>query len=126
MKHISRLNVVPLTAVFLAGCSLMATASAPVKITDSVLTDSAGMTLYTYDRDAAGKSACNGQCASNWPPLLAQKGDTATGDYSVLIRDDGARQWAYKGKPLYRWAKDRQPGDKTGDGFLGFWHVAKP
>jgi predicted lipoprotein with Yx(FWY)xxD motif len=36
-------------------------------------------------------------------------------------------QWAYKGKPLYTFAKDTKPGDTTGDGFLnGAWHIAKP
>jgi predicted lipoprotein with Yx(FWY)xxD motif len=125
MKPFFRFNAFLLTAVFLASYASIA-AAAPVKATDGVLTDSAGMTLYTYDRDAAGKSACNERCASNWPPLLAQEGDTAAGDYSIITRDDGKKQWAYKSKPLYRWNKDSKPGDKKGDGFLGFWHAAKP
>jgi predicted lipoprotein with Yx(FWY)xxD motif len=40
------------------------------------------------------------------------------------MRDDGSRQWAYEGKPLYHWSKDKSPGDKTGDNFNGMWHVA--
>ena len=44
----------------------------------------------------------------------------------IITRDDGGKQWAYKGKPLYLWAKDAKPGDKTGDGFNNVWHVAKP
>ncbi len=43
-----------------------------------------------------------------------------------MTRDDGRRQWAYKGKPLYTWARDQQPGDRTGDGFNNLWRVAKP
>jgi predicted lipoprotein with Yx(FWY)xxD motif len=43
----------------------------------------------------------------------------------VIVRDDGSRQWAYKGKPLYLWVKDHKPGDTTGDGFRGVWHVAR-
>jgi predicted lipoprotein with Yx(FWY)xxD motif len=87
-----------------------------------------GMTLYTFDKDAAGsgKSMCNGPCTANWPPLAAAAGDTASGDYSIITRDDGAKQWARKGKPLYFWAKDQKAGDKTGDGFNGVWQVAKP
>ncbi|MGY0779614.1 COG4315 family predicted lipoprotein [Azospirillum argentinense] len=91
-----------------------------------VLTDSKGMTLYVFDRDAGGKSACNGQCATNWPPLMAPAGAKAMGDYSVVTRDDGSMQWAYKGKPLYGWAKDGKPGDTTGDGVNNVWHVARP
>jgi predicted lipoprotein with Yx(FWY)xxD motif len=84
------------------------------------------MTLYTYDKDPAGKSACNGQCAVNWPPLMAAAGDSGSGDYTVITRDDGSKQWAYKGKPLYRWIKDQKPGDTTGDGVGKVWHTAKP
>ena len=94
----------------------------------TVLVDAKGMTLYTFDKDATpGKSACNGPCAQNWPPLMVAPGATASGDWSMITRDDGSKQWAYKGKPLYAWVKDQKPGDTTGNGFLnGAWHVAKP
>jgi predicted lipoprotein with Yx(FWY)xxD motif len=86
------------------------------------------MTLYTFDRDVAGsgKSVCNGACATNWPPLMADDSAQASGDYSIVTRDDGKRQVAYKGKPLYYWLKDTKPGEKTGDGFNNVWHVVKP
>jgi len=126
MKFFSALPPVFLTAL-LAACASMAGAQAPVKMADGVLTNQAGMTLYTFDRDSGGKSACNGPCATNWPPLTAQAGDKASGDYSIITREDGKQQWAHKGKPLYNWSKDQKPGDKTGDGFLNNqWHVAKP
>ncbi|GLR95926.1 putative lipoprotein with Yx(FWY)xxD motif [Bradyrhizobium liaoningense] len=76
----------------------------------SVLTDAKGMTLYTFDKDADGKSACNGPCATNWPVLKAEAGDAAGDGYTIITRDDGSRQWAYKGKPLYTFAKDQKPG----------------
>jgi len=103
-------------------------AGAPTKAVDGVLTGTNGMTLYTFDKDVAGsgKSTCNGPCASNWPPLAADAGATPEGDYSIITRDDGAKQWAYKGKPLYFWTKDQKPGDKSGEGFNGAWHSAKP
>jgi predicted lipoprotein with Yx(FWY)xxD motif len=89
--------------------------------------DAKGMTLYTFDKDAGGKSMCNGPCATNWPPLTATADAKPMGAWTVVTRDDGAKQWAYKGKPLYTWAKDTKPGDTTGDGFMnGVWHVAKP
>ncbi len=107
--------------------ALSAYAASPAMVADGMLTGSNGMTLYTFDKDADGKSMCNGPCATNWPPLYATDGDKASGDYGIIVRDDGKKQWALKGKPLYYWSKDQKPGDKTGDGFLnGAWHVAKP
>ena len=101
---------------------------APVKYGNGVMTDPAGMTLYTFDKDApgSGKSACNGPCATNWPPFAAGATDQAGGDWTIVGRDDGSRQWAWSGKPLYLWSKDRTPGDVTGDGFNNVWHVVKP
>jgi predicted lipoprotein with Yx(FWY)xxD motif len=103
-------------------------AEAPAKVAGGVLTGPNGMTLYTFDKDAAGsgKSVCNGPCATNWPPLMAAESDKASGEYTVITRDDGKKQWAMKGKPLYFWAKDAKPGDMTGDGFNKVWQVAKP
>ena len=91
------------------------------------LTDARGMSLYTFDKDSDGKSACNGPCAANWPALKADAGDTASDNYAVIARDDGSKQWAYKGKPLYTFVKDQKAGDITGDRFLnGAWHLAQP
>ena len=63
-------------------------------------------------------------CATNWPPLMASK--APGGDYSVVTRDDGKTQLAYKGKPLYYWIKDTKPGDKTGEGVNQVWRTARP
>jgi len=113
-------------SVMLAACASMAQ-PAPAKVADGVLVGPNGMTLYTFDRDtAAGKSACNGPCATNWPPLMAPASASASGDWSIITRDDGAKQWAHKGKPVYYWAKDGKPGDRTGDGVNQVWHLAKP
>ena len=107
--------------------ALSAFAAGQAMVANGVLTGSNGMTLYTFDKDADGKSMCNGPCANNWPPLYAMDSDKASGDFGIITRDDGKKQWALKGKPLYYWSKDQKPGDKTGDGFLnGAWHVAKP
>jgi predicted lipoprotein with Yx(FWY)xxD motif len=129
MRHL----LVTLTAVVLTACSSMesmagSSPAMPAMTTDGVLTNRAGMTLYTFDKDAtgAGKSACNGPCAANWPPLMAGADAKASGDYTIVTRDDGGKQWAYKGKPLYLWIKDSKPGDMTGDGFNKVWRVARP
>jgi predicted lipoprotein with Yx(FWY)xxD motif len=117
-----------LTALLSACASYGPHGGSPARVADGVLTGGNGMTLYTFDKDAAGsgKSVCNGPCATNWPPLLVKEGDSAGGDYGMVTRDDGAKQWAYKGKPLYFWVKDQKPGDRTGDGFNNVWHAAKP
>jgi predicted lipoprotein with Yx(FWY)xxD motif len=101
--------------------------SMPARMEGSMLVGSNGMTLYTFDKDAAGsgKSLCNGPCAGNWPPLYAADGSTASGDWSIVTREDGKRQWAFRGKPLYFWVKDQKPGDTTGDGVNQVWHIAK-
>ncbi|HBU29929.1 MAG: hypothetical protein A2X71_10205 [Thiobacillus sp. GWE1_62_9] len=103
-------------------------AASPAKTEMGVLTNPAGMTLYVFDKDTAGsgKSVCNGDCAMKWPPLTATAADKAAGDYAVITRDDGSKQWSYKGKPLYLWFKDQKPGDMTGDGVNDVWHTAKP
>jgi predicted lipoprotein with Yx(FWY)xxD motif len=117
-------------AIFILGLTAALAQSAPAKIADTskgkALVDSAGMTLYTLDRDTAGKSSCNGVCATNWPPFLAAAAAAASGDWSIVTRDDGRKQWAYKGKPLYAFYKDGNPGDANGDGVNNVWHIATP
>ncbi len=89
--------------------------------------DAKGMSLYTFDKDAGGKSMCNGPCAENWPPLAAGDDAKPDGNMTIVVRDDGKKMWAYKGKPLYAFKKDTKPGDISGDGFLnGAWHLATP
>ncbi len=127
MKFVSLASVITTVALAtLFGCASMS--PAPAKVSDGILVGPNGMTLYTFDKDVAGsgKSTCNGPCATNWPPLTAAQGDSAKGDFSVITRDDGSKQWAVKGKPVYYWVKDSKPGDKTGDGFNKVWQIARP
>lgn len=90
-----------------------------------IFTDPKGMTLYTFDKDEAGKSNCYDKCATNWPPFMADASAAAEGEWTVVNRDDGTKMWAYGGKPLYLYAKDQKAGDMTGDGVGGVWHLAK-
>jgi predicted lipoprotein with Yx(FWY)xxD motif len=117
-------------ALLLAACATTPAtrASAPTDVRNNMLVGESGMTLYTFDRDAAGsgKSACNGPCATNWPPLAVIGDAQAVPGYSVVVRDDGRKQWAYKGRPLYFRAKDAKPGDVTGDNFNNAWRIARP
>jgi len=120
-----------LTAVVAAAglfAAAAAHAEAPLKSMGGMLVDGQNRTVYTFDKDVAGsgKSTCNGPCAEAWPPVVAAPGAKAEGDYTVLTRDDGKMQWAYKGKPVYLFAKDAAPGDMKGDGFKDVWHAVKP
>jgi len=114
-----------------AACAYAADMPTGVKAgkTDSgmaVLADAKGMTLYTYDKDAEGKSNCNGNCAKNWPPLMPEGDAMSMGAWTVVTRDDGMKQWAYKGKPLYTYVKDTKPDQAAGDGVGQVWHAAMP
>ncbi len=81
--------------------------------------------FYTYDKDTAGQSACDAKCAETWPPVVAHGEAKPLGPWTLVPRVGGAKQWAYKGKPIYTYAKD-VPGEKKGDGIGGVWHVLKP
>ena len=125
----------PKRYAILAAAALGACAMSPGepqhKVVDTglgpVLATSSGMTLYTFANDKEpGKSACNGPCAVNWPPLMAQADAAPVGKWSVVTRNDGSKQWAYDGKPLYGWIRDTKPGDTTGNGVNKVWAVAHP
>ena len=115
-------------ALVAAGCATTSKDRTPADVRNNMLVGESGMTLYTFDRDTvgSGKSACNGQCATNWPPLIVIGAMEPSGGYTVVTRDDGRKQWAYKGRPLYFWAKDAKPGDTTGDNVNNVWHIARP
>ena len=127
------MKISSLVATLVLGAASIATsvsaiaADATAMMTGGVLVAANGMTLYTFDNDKAGsgKSVCNGPCAGLWPPLMAGATDQPTGDYSVVTRDDGTRQLAYKGKPLYFYKADQKAGDRTGDNFKDVWHIVK-
>lgn len=130
MRKIALSAVVLLSSLVDAPLIANAEGSPPTKTITTekgpALADARGMTLYSYDKDSAGTSRCNGACASNWPPLEPSATDAAQGEWTIVGRDDGRRQWAYRGKPVYTWIKDTKPGDTTGDGAFGAWHLVKP
>ena len=115
-------------AIVAAGLA-QAFAAEPAKTMETslgvVLADSKGMTLYVFDKDTPGVSNCYDKCAANWPPLAAPADAMAMGEWTVVERKDGTRMWAYKGMPLYTFVKDKAPGDVTGEGAAGVWHVAR-
>src|SRR3954468_651294 len=99
-----------------------------------VLVKSRGHTLYLFGKDRKGKSACSGQCATFWPPLIASgKPGVAGGAKASLIgtikRADGRRQVTYNHHPLYTFVKDKQKGQTKGEGANAFgakWYAVSP
>jgi predicted lipoprotein with Yx(FWY)xxD motif len=101
----------------------------PVKVVQTrkgqIFVDNNGMTLYTFDRDTSGdKSTCDGKCTERWKPLTATNDAEAKGDFTVIVRNDGSKMWAYRYRPLYTSQSDQAPGDVYG--FDPHWHVARP
>lgn len=107
------------------GLSACAAGGAYSQQQSALLTDKKDMTLYVFDKDSAGRSNCYQQCATNWPPYLAQSSGVKSKGFSKINRKDGTLQWAYEGRPLYYWKMDQQSGDASGDGIGGVWHTVK-
>jgi predicted lipoprotein with Yx(FWY)xxD motif len=128
MKTI-RLATVPLAlaAALAAGCASDRVV-APAEMRGGVLTEAySHKTLYTFDKDSTNppRSVCTGECVAKWPPFRPAAGERGVRDFTIIQRDDGSPQWAYKGKPLYLFVGDQKTGDKSGDGVNGVWRVAK-
>ena len=108
MKSIRVIAPAVIVAAAVGGFAIAQGMPASVKVTNGVLTDTKGMTLYTWDKDKeANKSACEGNCIMTWPALKAADAAKDMGDWKVITRDDGVKQWSYKGKPLYYFAMDK-------------------
>ncbi len=126
-----RLNAMTYSMALLFSVAMLfaasANAQAPFDAADGMLVNDSGMTVYTFDKDVAnsGASSCDDACAKNWPPVEAGADATPEGDYTVIERDDGTKQWAHQGQPLYTYTKDAKTGDSTGDNVGGVWHVVK-
>jgi predicted lipoprotein with Yx(FWY)xxD motif len=115
-----------------------ATPSGPATVTvgkssqfAAFLTDDKGMTLYAYMKDSPNTATCAGKCAEAWPPLLTAGAPVAgtgadTSKLGKTMRADGNTQVTYNGWPLYYWAKDKQPGDTTGQNVGTVWFVLAP
>jgi predicted lipoprotein with Yx(FWY)xxD motif len=117
----NKLILATLATAFMANVAI----AQSVADANGILADASGRTLYTFDKDASNKSNCNGDCAKIWTPFLVQEGDRTPATFSVITRDDGTRQWALNGKPLYFFAADAQAGDAKGDGKGGVWHAVR-
>ena len=99
-----------------------------------MIVDGRGRTLYLFEKDRRGHSACSGTCATYWPPLLTSgKPVAGTGAKKSLLgtirRSNGKKQVTYGGHPLYRYIQDKKPGQITGQDshfFGAAWYVVSP
>jgi predicted lipoprotein with Yx(FWY)xxD motif len=94
----------------------------------NILADSNGRTLYMFMKDDLNKSNCYNQCATNWPPLIAESAPSAgegvaSSLLSLTTRTDGKQQVTYNGKPLYYWINDKANGDTNGQNVNKVWFV---
>ena len=121
-----------MVAPLLAACAAPAERAdvAPLRTMETgiggVLVDEKGMTLYTYSKDPMGASECSGRCARRWPPVTATAAPSPGSELTVVQRQDGTKQYAWRGRPLYRWVKDKQPGQTTGHNLGEVWFAARP
>ena len=124
------MRFLPLATAFCLISAASAFAAPPVQTIETdkgkVVVAENGMTLYTYKKDEKGESYCYDKCATNWPPYLGDASAKAEGDYTLVDRKDGKKQWALKGMPLYFFVKDAKKGDATGDGVGKVWDAARP
>ena len=99
----------------------------PFRQRGDILVEIKGRGVYTYDGDKiANQSDCFAQCRLLWPPMYAEPESKPKGSFTIFTRkDDGRLQWAFKGKPLYRWVSDLKRGDAGGDGIAGVWRLIK-
>ena len=86
-----------------------------------------GFTLYAFDSDlGSAGSTCNDSCATSWPPVLVTDGEVANiSGLSLVTRDDGSSQAAYKGRPLYFYSGDTEASDTSGQSVSGWWKVGQ-
>ena len=96
---------------------------APAVFVQGYMVDRTGRSLYVFDQDRPNVSTCYRACERLWPPLMADLDDEPFEEFTITERADGARQWAWRGRPLYFWPSDKRPGDRTGDNVNGVWHL---
>lgn len=88
-----------------------------------LLTTSKGYSVYSYEKDTPSRSNCIGACLDDWEPILAPDAASASGDWSKLVRPGGQNQWVFRGKPLYRYLQDTNPGSYDGGDVAGWKNV---
>ena len=131
MKTKLLLTVAAASTLLFAGCSTSNSYLNANSQTVSHLSDSSGMTLYTFDKDTANKSNCYNGCEKKWPVFYGNldkiklPSDVSKSDFGVITRKNGAMQTTYKSEPLYYFFKDKKSNETNGNGIKGVWHIIK-
>src|SRR5262245_2768869 len=116
-----------LAAILLTTSAALAVGRFADTTAGKVYVNDRGMTLYMLSSDPTNRSTCYAKCVKIWPPYVASSYAKMKRGWSIIVRQDGSRMWAYRGHPLYTFFKDRKPGDAYGEGVhdeWGWWHVA--
>jgi len=112
-------------ALLLTACATTAVTASPATDKSGVLADNSGRTLYIFKKDTTDSSNCNDQCAKAWPPFTVADPSKSNAEFKVITRQDGSKQWSFKGQPLYYYAADAAPGEMSGEGIGGVWYVIR-
>ena len=131
--RLSLVSILALTLLLSLGGLAMADNNL-VKIQDGAmgkyLVDAKGMTLYWFNKDKAGQSACAGDCLVKWPAYHREKVEAGPGlkasDFGTITRADGAKQTTFRGYPLYYFFQDKAAGETKGDKVAGVWFLVDP
>lgn len=118
-----RVACVTSVAIIVLSAVISRPALAQTKWVDGLLTDEAGIPLYNSKREAPGTSDCYDTCLNFYVPYKAAPDAQPKGDHSLIKRQDGSLQWAYKGKALYRWWNEKNP--KVADGHVQNWYLIR-
>ena len=110
--------------------TIVSFAASPIKVStesgDVIAGSNTYRTLYVYAEDGEGTSNCYDKCAEKWPPHVAEYWDTPRAPFSTIERNDGTKQWAKDGKPLYFSILGKAKGDTKGEGVDSLWTAARP
>jgi predicted lipoprotein with Yx(FWY)xxD motif len=86
-----------------------------------LLVNADGYSVYVSDQDSAGKSNCRANCEETWVPVRAPALAQADGEWTIVERAAGVRQWAFRKQPLYTYTRDIYLYSQQGSDVPG-WH----
>lgn len=86
-----------------------------------MVVNESGYSVYAWEGDAPGKSNCTGACTNTWLPMTAPASAQPQGEWTVIQRGGGVRQWAFRKQPVYTFVEDTAREGLAGGDVPG-WH----